>query len=49
MVLITFSGSGVIVRDCDGAMVDEFCRKRMVDSVLMAETLALKDEFSMLF
>ena len=36
-------GSGVIVRECKGSLVDEICRKRMASSALMAETLAFKD------
>ncbi|XWS35022.1 hypothetical protein CRYUN_Cryun21dG0089700 [Craigia yunnanensis] len=37
------AGSSVIVRDCDGAMVDGLCKKMMANSALMAETLAFKD------
>ncbi|XWS16885.1 hypothetical protein CRYUN_Cryun33cG0019600 [Craigia yunnanensis] len=37
------AASGVIVRDCEGVVVDGTNRRRMVDSALMAETMALKD------
>ncbi|XWS34958.1 hypothetical protein CRYUN_Cryun21dG0082300 [Craigia yunnanensis] len=35
-------GAGVIVRDYKGVVVDGKCRRRMVDSLLMVETLALR-------
>ena len=37
------TGTSIIVRSSEGAVVDGINGKKMADSVLMAETMALKD------
>ena len=36
--------AGVVVRDCNGVVVDGFNRKFTIDNALIAKTMALRDE-----